>query len=158
MKKLLMTAALVSSITLSGLAYAVENAPAGSDHGGFFSESLSKLPEAKATAFKATMKQSREQNKDLFAQEKKIHEDLRTLMTAKTFDKDAFIAKDKELQQLRDQMSENRSKAFADALSGLTQDERTSLADAMKERHDKAKAHWKGHKGAKSDASSDDSH
>ena len=148
MKKLLMTTVMLSSFALTGLAYAADSTPSDEGH-SFFNGTLEKLPEQKAAAFKETMKEARETNKALMEQTKKLHEDLRAIIIAPTFDKAAFVAKDKELQEVHDKMAQTRSAAFADALSGLTQEERTTLADSMKERHDKMMERWKERRATK---------
>lgn len=134
MKKLLTTTALVFTMAMAGMAYADK----GSEHGGwhdgpppFMEEAINKLPAAKAEAFKATMKKSHEKNEKLSAQSKKLHEEMRAIVTAEKFDKAAFLAKSGELQKVHDQMHVSMTESLAEALSSLSQDERKTLSDNM---------------------------
>lgn len=136
MKKLLTTTALVLSLTFSGMALAYDGGDKG-EHGGFMKEAFSKLPQDKAEAFRNTLKESREKNKASHEQIKKLHDELYTIMTAPTFDKKAYLAKSGEIQALKDKMHKAKTAAFATGLSNLTQEERTSVADSLREMHKK---------------------
>lgn len=148
MKRLLSTTALVLSLSLSGMAYA-NDAPDGGRH-GFMQGALSKLPQDKADAFRNTLKQAREKNTETHDQMKKLHDQLYTIMTAPTFDKKAYIAKNGEIQALQEKMQKSRNAAFANALSSLTQEERTSVADSLKAMHQKHE--WHGKKDGKQES------
>lgn len=93
---------------------------------------LEKLPPEKAEAFKATLKASREANKDKREGVKKLHDELAAIVTAPTFDKAAFLAKHKEIDAARAEMSDTRHAAMAEALSKLSQDERKTVSEGMK--------------------------
>ena len=146
MKKLLTTTALVLSLSFSGLAYANDG-----PHGGFMKEVLSKLPAEKADAFRNILKEGREKNAGLREQTKKLHDELYTIITAPKFNKTTFLAKKEELRTLHDKMAKSKDAAFANALAGLTQEERTSVADGMRAMHEKYKHADKPDDGAKSD-------
>ena len=127
MNKLLSTTALAVTLALCGVAYADMPPPPPPP----FEEALSKLPDKDAAAFRDTMKQSHEKDKALFDQMHKLHEDLRAIIVAPTFDKDAFIAKNKELDELHHKMHAHMTAALATALSALTPDERKTFAESM---------------------------
>ncbi len=151
MKKLLSTTALVLTLALAGHAYANDGwhdkGNGDGDGAGFYQGALSKLPEAKATEFKATMKAAFDKNTPVFEQMKKTRDELKDISTAEKFDKGAFLAKTAELNKERDQMRSTFDEARADALGKLTQDERKTLAEAM---HDRGHGHHKdGHMGDK---------
>ncbi len=136
MNKLLSTTALVLSLTFSGMAHA---APDGDKpHGArFMEEAISKLPPQKAEAFRNTLKQAHEKGKESREQSKKLHEELRAIMTAEKFDKSAYLAKTEELRVLREKKYKAKSAALATALSALTQEERTTIADNMRKKHER---------------------
>jgi len=135
MKHLLSTTALVLTLAFSGMAYAHDGHDGHDGPPPPFEAGLSKLPQKDADAFRATMKASHEKDKALFEQMHKLHDELHDIMTAETFDKGAFIAKSKELNVLHDKMHAHMTEAFATALSQLSQDERKTMADAMKHGH-----------------------
>lgn len=132
MKKLLPMALIISMVS-TGVVYA--NDDAKSDYGSkSFKETIAKLPEAKATAFRDSMAQARKNNDGIKDQMKKQRDELNVIMIAPTFDKAAYIAKSSELQATKDKMHANMREAFANAVAGLSQDERKLLADAMHKR------------------------
>ena len=137
MKKLLSTTAIVLCLNLTAIAAAHEGYKAP------FEDALSNLPEQKAEAFRNTMKQTHDKNAALYDQMKKLHDDLYTITTAEKFDKKAYIAKNKELQAVYAKMNATRGAAMGTALSNLSQDERKTVADAMRDMH---KHHWHGKK------------
>lgn len=142
MKKQLSAMALVMAMTLASTAYA-DNDFSGkaSMEGGAYKAALAKLPEKDAAQFRDTLKQAHEKNKAYGDQLDQLHKDLKTILTAPKFDKDAYIAKTTQLQQLHDKMHANTSAAFASAASQLSQDERKSLSEAFDER----RSHWQHH-------------
>lgn len=131
MKKLLAASAL--ALVLSA-PMALHAAPDGPPSGKHMEKMLEGLPAEKAKAFRETLKASREQNKDKREQMKKLHEELKAIVTAPTFEKGAFLAKHKEINAVRADLDTARESAMADALSGLTQAERTVVAENMKKR------------------------
>lgn len=136
-KTLLSMAAIILTLACSGMAYANDGE---GDHKGppppgappFMEEALSQLPEKDAEKFRDTMRQAHEKNRAIHEQMRQLHEELHRIMTAEKFDKSAFIAKNNELKQMQDMMFSNMTEAFAAALSGLSQGERKTLADAMR--------------------------
>lgn len=138
MKNLLSTTLLMSIIAFSGAASAHSEwyGKEGQDEKPSYMESaLSRLPAKDAAEFRKTMKESREENKDLQERVYRLHGDLHAILTAPDFDKNAFLAKRAELQKLHGEMEENRTKAFAFAVSDLSQKERVTLTRGLD--HDK---------------------
>lgn len=131
MKKLLAASALALVLSAPLALHAEPDGPRGGKH---MEKMLEGLPAEKAEAFRETLKASREQNKDKREQMKKLHEELKAIVTAPTFDKGAFLAKHKEINAVRAELSTARESAMAEALSGLTQAERTAVAENMKKR------------------------
>jgi len=127
MKLLLSATALTLLLTVSAPAFADSDWHGKSDHAPM-EAALSKLPAADAAKFRDAMKQSHDQDKALYDQTRTIHEELKKLLAADTFDKDAYLAKSKELSQVYDTMHANMASAFANAASQLTPDERKTLA------------------------------
>src|SRR5690348_7714875 len=106
--QLLPTAALVASLALSGAAIANEPAADGAKkHHARFEETLAKLPEAKQKLFREAVEKTKAQNKDLWAQGKKLREEQKAILMAEKFDKAAYLAKAKEIDDLRDKMDSN---------------------------------------------------
>lgn len=108
----------------------------GQDEKSYYMDSaLSKLPPEKAEAFRSTMIQVHEDNEDLQKQITQLHGDLHTILTAPTFDRDAFLAKREEIQKLHNQMEKDRTEAFASAVSELSQKERIILTRDLRHSH-----------------------
>ncbi len=161
MKKLFTTTALVLSLAFSGTGWANDaTSHEKSHHDGsprYMKEALSKLPKDKAALFEDSIKKAREQNKTLQDQAKTLREELRALLTAPKFDKDAYIAKSAEIQQLQAKAHANKAAAFAGAATQLTQDERKTLSDAIHHRgQGKGKEHGREYRGKNKDR--DDHH
>jgi len=151
MKTLLSTTALLLTLGFSGAALANSDwyGKEGQDMNPSTMEgAICKLPKHDAAQFRDTMKEARENNKNLQEQIGDLHGELHAILTAPTFDEGAFLAKRKELQQLHDQMETNMTEAFASAVANLTQDERVTLTRAMHHEHDK---HHHMHQHAKSE-------
>ena len=144
MKTLLSTTALLLTLSFSGTALANSEwyGKEGQDMSpSYMEKAICKLPKEDAAQFRDTMKEARENNKDLQEQIGKLHGDLHDILTAETFDKAAFLAKRKDLQQLHDKMETNMTEAFASAVGDLTQDERVTLTRSM----DRSRAKHHGH-------------
>jgi len=101
----------------------------------YMEKAINKLPPDKAAAFHATMQEAHDNNKDLYDQMHGLHQNLHNILIASTFDKDAFIAKSREMQKLHDEVADNLDVGFASALEPLSQKERRMLAHAMTKQH-----------------------
>lgn len=134
MKKLLTTSALLLTLTMgTALAHDGMGGNKG-EHRGMrhhMEEVLQKLPEDKADLIKKTMETSREKNKAQFEQLRTIGKDIRAILVAPTFDKDAYLAKVKEAEAIRQAAAAERHKTFADIATQLNQEERKTLAELM---------------------------
>jgi uncharacterized membrane protein len=153
MKKLLSATLLMLTITVSSAALAHSEwygKEGQEDMPSYMETALSRLPAKKAAEFRETMKEAREDNKDLQEQTYRLHNDLHAILTAPTFDKDAFLAKRTQLQKLQEEMEENRTEAFASAVSELSQKDRVILTRSLhRERsHNRHMAHMQNDKGA----------
>jgi len=140
MKKLLTATLVAFTMAFSGAAIAHSEwyGKEGQDEtSAYMDHALSRLPAQKAADFRETMKNAREENKDLEEKVHGLHGDLHTILTAPDFDKKAFLEKRTEIQQLHDQMEANRTEAFASAVSELSQKERVALTRSL----DHAKKH-----------------
>ncbi len=134
MKRLLSTTVLVLTMTFSGAALANSDwyGKEGQDEKpSYMNTALAKLPAKKAAEFRNTMKELHEDNKVFQAQLYKLHGDLHNILTAPTFDKEAFLEKRAEVQQVHDRMETNRTEAFAAAVSELSQNQRITLTRAL---------------------------
>jgi uncharacterized membrane protein len=140
MKKLLASAALVVCLFAAAVSNswaAEEEKSSRKSSSQFMEKALSQLPEKKANVFRDTMKQAYEKNESLNAQVKAQKEELRGLLAAQNFDKAAYIAKAKSIENLKMQMYGARSEAFANAAANLSQEERKILADSMSRKRKK---------------------
>ena len=139
MKKLLSATLLVSAMAFSSAALAHSDwygKEGQDDSPSYMNHALAKLPAKKASEFRDTMKEARDDNKELQAQVYKLHGELHALLTAPTFDKDAYLAKRTEIEQLHDKMEENRTEAFASAVAELSLNERITLTRALHSEQD----------------------
>lgn len=131
MKKLLATSAIILAlVSTSGIAQAKE----WGRHGGMhkhIEETLAKLPEDKANLFRDTMKKVREENQGQREKLRTIGQEIKDIVNAPEFDKNAYLAKTHEAQVIFGEMGAKRSAAFADVLSQLNQDERKIIVEAM---------------------------
>ena len=102
---------------------------------------------------KTTFKDKRKDIFPLFKEARNIKQQMKSIITAESFDLAAFDAQAKALQDLNVQFSEHRLEALRDILSQLPQAERAKLADHTVDklfgrpeygRHKKGK-HGKGH-------------
>jgi uncharacterized membrane protein len=126
---MLSTAILAGSLTLSGAALANDTAAdAGKAPHHRFEEAISKLPAAKQKLVHDAMEKSKAENKELWTKGRQLREEQKSILTAEKFDKGAYLAKSKEIEDLHDKMAQNRSEAFASIAGQLTPEERVSLA------------------------------
>lgn len=131
MKKMLLTAAAVLALS-SGAAMAEwKNCPHHSDSEARIEEALSGLPEDKATLIKTTLSELREEGKSMWSSKKEKRQAMQNLLTAETFDKDAYMAKAKEIQESRASMFLSHQERIAELASQLNAEERAALAKAM---------------------------
>lgn len=155
MKNLLTTTALLLTLSLPSLALANSEwyGKEGQDaNPSYMEKAICKLPKDDAAQFRDAMKLARENNKDASVQIENLHGDLHAILTAKTFDMDAFIAKRKDLQQVHDKMEMNMTVAFASAVNGLSQEERVTLTRALDHEH-ASKHHHRHHHSDKQSSS-----
>jgi len=139
MKNLLSTTALLVVLSFSGAAIAHADGQVKDGVPSYMDEAITKLPEKDATQFRDTMKQAHEKNMAISSQVHALHDDIDGIMVAKTFDKEAFLAKSEKLREVYQEMRTNTDEAFASAAAQLSQKERKTLATAMAYPHDKRK-------------------
>jgi len=94
-------------------------------------KAISRLPHDKAEEFRDSLQSAHEENKDLYEQMRQLHRQMHDIMTADTFDEDAFVSKGEELRQTHDKIAENLDAAFAYALSELSPAQRQMMARAF---------------------------
>lgn len=134
MKKLFATSAIILALA-TGTA---EAKGMGCWHGGMhkrMEEALSQLPKEKADMVRDTMDKSHGTNKAKWEQLRALRKEKRALVVAPTFDKEAYLAKVKQIQDLMMDSHTSGSAAFADALAQLNQEERQTLMDALSPKH-----------------------
>ena len=94
-------------------------------------------PEKKAM-LEDKMREFHAQNKDRFDTIRAKRDEMKDILTAETFDVDAFKAKSKELDELFSSSKQTMVDKMADMAKGMSQDERKVLASYM--RHKKMPA------------------
>ena len=139
MKKLLSTTALLLALTFSGAASAA-TAPTAEPK-SYFDHALGVLTKHDASAFRDTMSEAHEENRDLYEQIHQVHEDLHSILTADSFDRVAFEEKSMELRKLHNQIGKNIDQSFAAAIESLSTKERLRFADALEASHEEHRAH-----------------
>jgi uncharacterized membrane protein len=140
MKNLLSTTALLLVVlSFSGVALALTDGQGKGGVTSYMEEAIAKLPEKDASQFRDALKQAHEKNMAIANQIHALHDDIDDIMAAKTFDKEAFLAKSGKLREVYEEMRANTDEAFASAAAQLSQKERKTLAAAMAYPHDKRK-------------------
>jgi uncharacterized membrane protein len=137
MKNLLLTTTILIAFGFSGAAFAANTAAKNSENNAYVEQAITKLPAKDAAQFRDTMKQAHEKNMAIYDQVHSIHDDMEAILVAESFDKDAFRAKSKQLQDVYDTMRANMDDAFVSAVAKLSQDERKTIATAMAYPHTK---------------------
>lgn len=145
-KNLLLATALLSVTLLSGMALAktattaapattektetTKAAPpaAGKGHEGMGMMHGPQLSPASQKLMQEAMQKAHEGNKELFEQIGTKQNELEEILKAPAFDKDAFLAKTGEIQEIHQKMMRARDEAFASVASQLTAEERASFA------------------------------
>lgn len=95
-------------------------------------EAVSKLPEQKRQLFTDTVNGLKEANKDTQERVRTLHEEIRGILEAETFDKDQFVSKSEEMQSLKDKLQKARTETVASVADKFTPDERKLLMRALK--------------------------
>ncbi len=138
MKKLLAATAILLAIASNG--YAADNAQGKLEgYRAHKKEQLAKLPAEKRTLVEKALEEGREARKASREDFKKLHEEVRTILTAPTFDKSAYLAKTKQLQELMEKNHTAMTERFAEIATKLNQEERKILADILPGKH---KGNW----------------
>lgn len=132
-RSLLFTTAIALTFAMTSLATAHDGPPKG-PHGPM-EQAIDQLPPKDAEQFRATLKQAHEADKPVMEKIRHIDEELRTLTKAETFDKEAYLAKAKEKDELERTHHTHMTAAHAEALSKLPAPARKTLADAMPPHH-----------------------
>lgn len=120
MKKIIAAAGLVTWLAIAATAYA------HSDHDG--AKELNLPPEKKEILHHA-MEQAKAENKPLFEQARQLHAELKAIVTAPEFDKDKFLAKTREIQDIKNKMHTNMDNAFVSVADKFTPEERGKILD-----------------------------
>jgi len=90
-------------------------------------EVLAQLPPEKAKLYKDAMHQVHEKNQALRDQIEKMHAEIKALMTADTFNKSDYLAKNAEMEKLYAQMRTNMLEAITSVAAQFTLEERKTL-------------------------------
>jgi Spy/CpxP family protein refolding chaperone len=89
------------------------------------------LPPEKAKMAEGAMHQMMEKNKPLFERMHKLHEKMKAIGIADTFDKKAFLATAEEMSALQAKMEKNRTGMMAAVAEKLTAKERRDMVTCM---------------------------
>lgn len=137
MKKILATTALAVMLGISSMAMAGNH----EDHKIKMEAALAKLPDEKAALVKRHFKEMRAEHRANRESYEKHRDEMKALLTASKFDKQAFVAKAKELASKHSSLKVKGAERLADLASKLNQEERKVLADILPKH-----GHKKGHK------------
>ncbi|MDG1286672.1 MAG: periplasmic heavy metal sensor [Rickettsiales bacterium] len=138
MKKIFLTTAAL--VMISGAVMAAQSG----DHKAKMQEALKAFPPEKAELVKATFKEMREERKANKDKHKAHRDAMKSLLTAPSFDKSAFLAKAKEMTQMHGSKKLVSAERIANLAEQLNQEEREALAEMMPKK-------GKGKRGAKRD-------
>lgn len=100
-------------------------------HGPCSQELLGRLPAEKEMLFHQTMRQVRESTEGLRAQMRTLREEIKTVLTAETFNEGAFREKTTAMQALHAQMQQAMHNAVATLAKQFTAEEREILAQLI---------------------------
>jgi len=92
-----------------------------------------KLSPEKAKLYNDTMQKAIDDNKEVREQIHKAFQEADNIMTAEKFDKAAFLAKAKELDQLYAKMRDKNNEAFVSVVEKFSQEDRKILLKARNE-------------------------
>ncbi len=145
MKKLLIALIAVSTISTAALAdnhKGKDKAKGKDQHGMIIPKKMMKgLPQDQKDAIKAIVEKN--SNRDKM---KALMEQRKTIVSAATFDKAAYIKNVEAMHDLREDAKENKAKINAEILSVLTPEQRTELVKIWTEKAEKMKKHKDGKK------------
>lgn len=106
-------------------------------------EALKAFPPEKAELVKGTFKEMREERKASREKHKAHRDEMKTLLTAPSFNKSAFLAKAKEMSSIHGSKKIKGAERIANLAEQLNQAERQALAEMMPKRKNKVKARVK---------------
>lgn len=90
------------------------------------------------TAMKAAHHEARAANAPLHKRLEVLHGEVKTIWTAKTFDRDAFLAKRAEMRDLQNKIEQNMDTAHANAAATMSSEQRAEVTTCWFHRHH----HW----------------
>ncbi|MBY0355745.1 MAG: periplasmic heavy metal sensor [Rickettsiales bacterium] len=98
---------------------------------------VAQLPADKAATTKESIAKMRAEEKAGWQKAKALHEKMRSILEAETFDSAAYLANSKAIREQMNLIAEARDKTVIDVASKLTAKERQSLVAAMYQKHAK---------------------
>lgn len=124
--------AMLAVLLSSGFAQAADMAPAAATGPmvGMMAQQKA-LPEDKAKMLQDAIAKVHEANKPLFEKVGALHKELNEILTAESFDKDAYIAKQAEIHEAMGKIGQARAEALADVAAKFTPEERAVLSHPM---------------------------
>jgi Spy/CpxP family protein refolding chaperone len=155
---LILSALFITSLTISGAAYAHDGGGKDGHDGWSLHGDCHKahLPEAKRQLLHETMKAAFEKNKGLFDQMHKLHEKMHDVLKAETFNPQAFTAVSAQIEKLHDRVHKIRTDAFASIATQFTPEEREMVARHLGHHHHGHDGERHHHDGADRDHSMND--
>lgn len=137
MQKFLITTLLSTGLLFSHAALAehtAEHAPKP-EEAKEYKDALSKLSPEKQALVKEAKEKTRQEFKDAQLKTKAVHDEIRTLMDNPKFDKQAYMDKVKQLEDIKMKLATDRASRIADVAAQLTPEERKMLRGAMPHKH-----------------------
>ena len=129
MKKLLTTSALMLALSVSSPLFAGPGRPDGPPP--HVKEALAKLPQDKQDMIMNALKAGREDHKAMREKLTALHAEIKEILLAPTFDKSAFLAKQREIDALHSKAHATQDLRIANVAAKLTADERKQLVEIL---------------------------
>lgn len=137
MQKFLITTLLSTGLLFSHAALAEQTGEPGGKPAEVkeYQAALSKLSPEKQALVKASREKTRQEFKDAQPKIKALYDELRSLMDNTKFDKQAYMDKVKQLEDIKVKLATDRASRIADVAAQLTPEERKMLRGAMPHRN-----------------------
>ena len=134
MKKILLASLLVLSLT-TNVAHSADPAtskPVVEKQKAHKKKAVDSLPKEKAELFKKTEAAQQAKAKEINTKIKATRTELKEILKAETFNKDAYLKKSAEIIKLESEKDNSRAEAVAGLASQFTAEERKALVGAFK--------------------------
>jgi len=140
---LLLSAALISApVLMIAPVYAHDGGPEAGSGASCGHEQLS---DDQRELVRSAIENLHTDNKPIYDELHKLHQQRHNILAAPTFDKAAFLSVEEKIEQKRDQLAKNNAQIFASIADKLTPEEREHIAHIFGHHHNHGHHHggWK---------------